>query len=82
MLYACKMHLPGNCPCPYPALYRVAWLVASRSIVLHPRPSPLSVSRDVCIDHLARAVDDAIESGLEKTGPLVTLVRSAMTEEQ
>lgn len=50
----CCIHLPGNRQCPYPPLYVVGW-----------KPHRLKptdrIFRRVCLHHLARAIDDALE---------------------
>ena len=52
----CRLHLPGNQPCPYRAIYAVTWQQH------RPDPTPLMLTRTTCIHHLPRAIDDALNS--------------------
>lgn len=48
----CCVHLPGNRQCPYPALYLITWI--------HHAPRPEKFARLTCLNHVVRAIDDAI----------------------
>ena len=50
----CLLHLPGNAECPYTALYEVIWTPH--------RITPVGkLTRPVCVQHLAPAIDQALD---------------------
>ncbi len=65
MARICTRHLPGNRTCPYPALYTITWVSLRETA---------PTARDVCVQHLAPSVDDAIEQAGISASARVRLV--------